>query len=270
MAGGAVLPPAAFFLYFIRHVSLTQSVRSVLWAWTAVLTPGAFDNDFYRWCLGLSAPAHHLKMMLRETAVLAAILGVYAALCRIRRPGWMGKLLLALAAIEGGRLSLAYDWGQCGYCLPALCLASLGLLLWEAGKQRPGRVEPLPLLWSVFSLVLLAKLGIYPRLWHYGFVLAMPAFLTAVYFLLWQLPCFLESRGVRAGYFRAVISLGLLIGFAQLWRDSQFFYAQRTAWVGRGADRMLVSKSPWAASPIGSKPTRQPIARWRSCRTGRC
>jgi hypothetical protein len=31
----------------------------------------------------------------------------------------------------------------------------------------------------------------------------------------------------------------LLIGFAQLWQDSQFFYDQRTASVGQGADRMV-------------------------------
>jgi len=242
MAGGAVLPPAAFFVYFIQHEGFRQSLRSVLWAWVAVLRHAA-DNEFYRWCLGLSAPAYHIKMILLETVGLAAILGVYAALCQIRRPGMIGKALLVLAALEIGNLSLAFNWGQCGYVLPALCLASRGLLLWQARKKGPGNVQPLPLLWGVFSLALLAKLGIYPRLWHYGFVLAMPAFLNAVYFLVWQLPSLLEGRGAQAVYFRAAVSLGLLIGFGQLWLDSQFFYDQRTAWVGQGADRMLVCRA---------------------------
>jgi len=239
MAGGAVLPPAAFFLYFIRHESLAQSVRSVLWAWTALLTSGAFDNEFYRWCLGLSAPVRHLKAMLWAAAGLAAFLGAYAALCKVKRRGWMRMILLTLAFVEGCKLSRDFDWNQCGYGLPALCLASLALLLWQAGRQGPGRAQPLPLLWSVFSLALLAKLGVWPRLWHYGFVLAMPAFLNAVYFLLWQAPSLIERAGGRAGYFRAVVSVGLLIGFAQLWQDSRFLYEQRTAWAGRGADRML-------------------------------
>jgi 4-amino-4-deoxy-L-arabinose transferase-like glycosyltransferase len=241
MAGGAVLPPAAFFLYFIQHESFRQSLRSVLWAWTAVLRHAA-DNEFYRWCLGLTAPAYNIKMILIETASLAAILGVCAALCLIKRPGLMGNSLLVLAALEVGNLALAFNWGQCGYVLPALCLASLGLFLWQARKKGLGDVQPLPLLWGVFSLALLAKLGIYPRLWHYGFVLAMPAFLDAVYFLLWQLPSFLESHGAQAVYFRAAVSLGLLIGMGQLWLDSRFFYDQRTAWVGQGAERMLVFK----------------------------
>jgi hypothetical protein len=166
-------------------------------------------------------------------------LGVYAALCQIKRPGLIAKTLLVLGALEIGNLSLAFNWDQCAYVLPALCLASLGLLLWQAGKKGQASAQPLPLLWGVFSLALLAKLGIYPRVWHYGFVLAMPAFLNAVYFLLWLLPSFLEGRGAQAVYFRAAISLGLLIGFGQLWLDSKFSYDQRTAWVGQGADRML-------------------------------
>jgi len=249
MAGGAVLPLAAFFLYFIQHEGARQSLRSVLWAWTAVLDHGG-DNEYYRWCLGLSAPAYHLKMILCETAGLAAILGVYAALCLLVRPGLIGRTLWGLAILEAGNLSLGLNWDQCAYVVPVLCMASLGLLLWEARTKGTGGVQPLPLLWSVFSLALLAKLGIYPRLWHYGFVLAMPAFLTGVYFLLWQLPSLLERRGAKTVYFRAAVSLGLLIGFAQLWLDSKFAYDQRTAWVGQGADRMLAYRPAFLPSGV--------------------
>jgi hypothetical protein len=235
-------------MYFIQHEGFRQSLCSVLWAWVAVLRHAA-DNEFYAWCMGLSASGYHIEMILFETAELAAILAVCAALCLIKRPGLLGKVLLVLAALAVGKLSFAYNWDQCGYVLPALCLASLGLLLWQARKKGVGEVQPLPLLWGVFSLALLAKLGIYPRLWHYGFVLAMPAFLNGIYFLLWLLPSLIESHGAQTVYFRAAISLGLLIGFSQLWLDSRFFYNQRTAWVGQGADRMLVYKT--ASLPSG-------------------
>jgi hypothetical protein len=251
MAGGAILAPALFFLYFIQHEDFATSVRSVLWAWAAVLTHAAPDDEFYRWCLGLSAPGYHLKMLLWLTTGLAAILGIYAALSRIRRTGLLTKAVLALAAVEGVNLALDFNWDLSGYVLPPLCLASLGLLLWQARKRGGAAyVQPLPFLWGIFSMVLLAKLGIYPRLWHYGFVLAMPAFLTAVYFLLWQLPSLLESQGARTEYFRAIVSTGLLIGMTQLWLDSQFFYRQRTASVGRGADRMLVFRPAYRPAGV--------------------
>jgi len=249
MAGGAAIPPAAFFLYFIQHEGFRPSLRSVLWAWAPVFR-NEVGNDFYQWCLGLAAPAHHIKMILLETAGLAAILGCYALLCRIKWPGLVGNALLVLGALEIGNLSLAFNWDQCGYVLPVLCLASIGLLLWQASGTGMATVAALPLLWGIFSLTLLAKLGIYPRLWHYGFVLAMPAFLNAVYFLLWLLPSFLESHGVKAIYFRLAVSLALLIGFSELWLDSKFAYDQRTAWVGGGADRMLAYRPAYLPSGV--------------------
>jgi hypothetical protein len=250
MASGAVLAPAAFFLYFIQHESFPQSLRSALWAWTPVLTEGATNNNFYRWCMGLNAPAYHIKLILAETAGLAALVGGYAALFRRKLEGWAGMALFALAAVSAVYLAQAFHWGDCGYCLPGLCLASLGLLLWQARKNGPGQVQPLPLLWGVFSLALLAKLGIFPRVWHYGFVLAMPAFLDGIYLLLWQLPGLLENCGGRAGYFRTVITLGLLVGLVELRLDSQYIFDQRTALVGQGADRMLVFKPAFRASGV--------------------
>lgn len=250
MAGGAALAPALFFLYFLQHENLQQSLRSVLWAWVPVLNHGAANNNFYRWCLGLNAPAYHIKQILLETAALAALVGVYAALFRRKLEGWQGKVLFVLAAISVIYLAHTFTWGKSGYCLPSVCLASLGLLLWQAKKEGPGHIQPFALMWGVFSLALLAKLGVFPRVYHYGFVLSMPAFLTGIYLLLWQLPALLETCGGRSGYFRAVISLGLLTGCVELRLDSQYLCDQRTALVGRGADRMLVFKPSFRASGV--------------------
>jgi hypothetical protein len=243
MLGGAVLPPAAFFLYFIQHDNFAQSLRFVLWAWTAVLTHAAPNNNLYRWCLGLDKPGYHIRMILLETAGLAAILGIYVTLFRMKWSGTSRKILFALAVIAIGYLSRAFEWFKCGYCLPALCLTSVGLFLGQARQKGFKDIPSLPFLWSIFSLMLLAKLGLFPRVWHYGFVLAMPAFLTAIYLLLWQLPPIFEKPGVPAEYFRAIVSVGLLIGFAQLWQDSQNYYGERTALVGHGADQMLTFKA---------------------------
>jgi len=250
MIGGAVLAPAAFFLYFIQHEDFRHSLRSVLWAWTPVLTEGAADNNFYRWCLGLNAPAVHGKLILYETAGLALIVGAYAAFFRRKLDGWQGKTLFVLAAISAIYLAHNFHWGSCGYCLPAVCVASLGLLVWQAWQEGASRLQPFPFLWGVFSLALLAKLGLFPRVWHYGFVLAMPAFLDGIYLLLWQLPALLEKAGGRAGYFRAVVSLGLLTGCRELRLDSQFIYEQRTALVGHGSDAMLVFKPSFRPSGV--------------------
>ena len=69
-----------------------------------------------------------------------------------------------------------------------------GLLAVKCRNAAPQPAMNFPLLWNVFGLVLLAKLGFYTRISHYGFALAMPAFAGAVYLLVWLLPVLLEQR----------------------------------------------------------------------------
>jgi hypothetical protein len=96
-----------------------------------------------------------------------------------------------------------------------------------------------PLLWCVFAFGLLAKLGFFTRIWHYGFVLAMPAFVAAIYLLLWFLPQILEKYGVRRNLFRATIWLLLLTGFLRLFVQSQVTYRNKNVPVGNGRDVLL-------------------------------
>jgi hypothetical protein len=97
-----------------------------------------------------------------------------------------------------------------------------------------------PLLWSLFGLALLAKLGLFPRIWHYGFALAMPAFVSSVYLLLWLVPKLLETRlGISSPQFRIIFGAVLLIGFACLFNRSQSNYEEKTQAVGTGGDKIM-------------------------------
>jgi hypothetical protein len=97
-----------------------------------------------------------------------------------------------------------------------------------------------PLLWNVFGLALLAKLGFFTRISHYGFALAMPAFAGAVYLFVWLLPRLLEQRyQVRFHLFRATACLVLMTGFVHLFLRSEFYYLQKNVPVGRGGDKIM-------------------------------
>jgi hypothetical protein len=92
----------------------------------------------------------------------------------------------------------------------------------------------------VFGLVLLAKLGLFSRIWHYGFALAMPAAVTAVYLLFWLLPVLLEQKfDVDPRPFRLAVWLALMIGFGVLFYDSESWYGAKKLAVGRDGDRIL-------------------------------
>jgi hypothetical protein len=95
------------------------------------------------------------------------------------------------------------------------------------------------LLWTVFAFFLTAKLGLFCRIWHYGFILAMPAFVGSLILVLWLLPRLLAGKyGVNARLFRLAVSLVLLTGFASLYLQSQRIYRDKTVALGQGGDEM--------------------------------
>jgi hypothetical protein len=102
-----------------------------------------------------------------------------------------------LCALGLIKVSWEFNWFNCGHCLPLVCLTLLALLVWRGAKDGWEPPVVFAFLWTVWSLALLAKLGFFCRIWHYGFALAMPAFVSGIYLLLWALPRQLEQLGVR-------------------------------------------------------------------------
>jgi hypothetical protein len=247
MAGAGVIPAAGFFLWFFRVENFQQSVRSVFAAWIPLLTTSVADNPFYRHYLGLDMPLVHVKQTFTQFFGLAGIVAACALLCLRKIPGWVCFILLVPATAGLMIVSWDYNWFNCGHCLPLVCLTLLTLLGWRGAKA--GWEPPLAfgILWAVWSLGLLAKMGFFCRIWHYGFALAMPAFLSGIYLLLWVLPRQLESCGVRSTLFRGLLWLMLLPGLMQLTRASLHVYSNKTMPVGSGADTILAFDSHFRA-----------------------
>jgi hypothetical protein len=262
MTAAALLPLSAFFIYFWRMTDFRGAGHAVCAAWIPVLTTHTADFGYYRWCMGLDAPAVHLQRMFLQSFGLAIIVAAAALLCRRPPDGsnrsllvravtmlWtfepgpatanrLNRSLLVLAAAGLAALALIFNWRDCGQCLPIVCVALLALQLWRA---RVSGLEPcavFPILWTVFSLGMLIKLGLFSRIWHYGFVLGMPAFLCAIYLLLWLLPRELERFKVHPVFLRGLICAPLLAGLVQLTLLSLSFYGWKTVPVGAGADKM--------------------------------
>lgn len=239
LASAALVPPLAFLLYFLRVAAWKESLTWTCWAWVPVLATSAMRSPFYRWCMGLDTPAYHLTRMLCDFGALASIALLSGLLFRgSPRRGRDGVVFTLLA---GPLLWLAwnrFDWLECAHSLPLLCVATLLWIFWQARETGWTRSSIFMTLWAVFSLVLLAKLGLYVRIWHYGFSLAMPAFLTAIYLLFHAVPRLLERFGVPSKWWRALASLLLFIGFARLALFSEHVYQEKSVAVGEGADQL--------------------------------
>ena len=239
----AMIPLSGFFFYFLSVENWRESLRSVVFGWLPLLQTTVAKNPFYQWCMGFDEPLKHL----RETSVAFLFVAIavvfYAAAFRFvqklksRLAKWFLLLLLIAPLLF---LAVRFDWLTCGASLPLLGFATCILLRANYQKLSIERNATFPLLWSVFGLVLLLKLGLFPRIWHYGFALAMPAFVSVVYLLLWLLPSLLENKFlVPARYFRATVLFVLLIGFGNLFLQSEKFYAAKNLAVGQGSDRIM-------------------------------
>ena len=234
MAAAGMVPLLGFFIYFLRFTNVAQSLKWTGWAWVPLLTSSASDSPFYRWCLGLKNPGWHLARAFGDFAALTALVAFFALVFRRRRPGHRDAMILALLTAALAALAWFFDWVECAHSLPLLCLVTLGWLLRHARSES---APPFIVLWTVFGLVLLAKLGLYSRIWHYGFVLAMPAFLTVIYLILRVVPEYLERRQIPRQWWCALASTLLAVGFVQLILFSKYIYHQKDVEVGKSADR---------------------------------
>ena len=244
----AIIPPLGFFIYFSSVEGWREGLRSVVFGWLPLFQTAIAKSPFYQWSLGFDRPFFHLREMTVHFLFVAIAVAFYAVAFRLAQKlksapaKWLLIFLLVAPLLF---LAVRFDWESCGAALPPLCFSAC-VLLRENWKQMPaGREAAFPLLWSVFGLALLLKLGLFSRILHYGFALAMPAFVSAVYLLLWLLPRLLENRfRVPAGFFRATVWLVLLIGFASLFHQSEKFYAAKNLAVGRGNDRIMAFGPP--------------------------
>jgi len=248
--GAAIVPSFLFLLYFLHFENLHDSARSVVFGWLPLLQGTVTKNLFYRWCTGLDAPWAHLREIALYFVVVVLAVTVFAFVAwqmgrlKLRREWqWAGALVLITPLLIW---LLHFGWYQCGWALPLLSLLACVLLALNFKQLE----EPVfPLLWSVFGFALLAKLGLFPRIWHYGFVLAMPAFVSSVYALFWLAPRLLERQfKVPAAPFRLMTGLVLVVGCGNLFHESQAMYAQKSLPLGNAGDEMITYDATHEAS----------------------
>ena len=239
----AIIPPLGFFLYFLSVEDWRESLRSVVFGWLPLFQTSIAKNPYYQWGMGFDAPFAHLRATGVQFLFVAIAVAFYATVFRFlwnlksRRAAYFVFLPIIAPLLF---LAARFDWADCGASLPLLAFTACVLLRENYEKLSVERKAAFPLLWSMFGLVLLLKLGLFPRIWHYGFALAMPAFVSAVYLLLWLLPQLLENKfSVPARPFRIAVLLVLSIGSGNLFLKSEKFYAAKNLAVGRAGDRIV-------------------------------
>jgi hypothetical protein len=242
----AMLPVIGIFFLFLRTQSAGESLRLEFAGWGPALAGSVIKNPFYQWSLGLDYPLQHIRQSAIHFLIVAVIvtLAAFAFRTTEKFPAYVRWLWNAATMLVLWFAALQFDWLNCAASLPLLCVVAVLLLLRELNYGEHSHKIVFPLLWSVFALLLLAKQGVFPRIWHTGFALAMPAFVCAMYLFLRLLPEFLEMRWQVPLRLLKFAALGVLaIACFRLVAVSAQFYSGKTLAVGRGLDVIFARES---------------------------
>jgi hypothetical protein len=251
---GAILPPAAFAVWLGRQMPWHEALLGVAGSWRWIVESQV--TDLYRPMAGLDQPLHSLQLMGKSVLATALTLAAIVLYDRLRGSRWASYIVVIAASVLGVLALRGHGFPLLVEGRPLL-LAAIGMTITFsvlAVRRQADEAEFLRYamltVWAVFSLLLLAKVLLVPRIFHYGFVLAMPATLLAVGVLLDLLPrrlCRAWNGGTAFRLGVAALLLADTLGFVLM---SSANVGRKTANLGTGPDRIVTYSA--ATSSVGS------------------
>ena len=259
-AGSALMPVALFLIVLGQHMTVTESFTRILGTWMSLFGSDVTNNIFYQRNLGLDEPATRLMMTARAFAsivllVLAAIVADGLSQLRPRAKTIATAVSLTLFVLSCvakqtsdpflGSIWLPVPWLMLGASLPFVsflaCVVSLSIAI-RGKRARIRAILPFAM-WSCFAFVLLGKILLTARVYHYGFALAMPATLLLVACVLHFIPKTLRELYGDGGVFRR-FALAMLIADAFFFlKISNGYYDAKTIHLGAGDDVIVAMKT---------------------------
>ncbi len=260
---GIILIPIALAVWLQSLVlPLPEALRASAGSWLFATTAG-HSKMYLNW-LGVDNIGENIQKMCGVLFLYAAVLiptMLVAAYVRVRAK-WVLLLAISLScASAGGLLWLTGvgPWLAIGRPFPLFTLASLVWVFvkWRKEDQTDDSRARLCLAgsWVTFAGLMLGKMVLNVRLYHYGFFLAMPAALTLVVALLYWVPLWLAQRGVNSLIFKAVAVGLMLVCVIKYWQVESEYLGAKQYIVGHGADQFRADKRAnfvnWAVDALG-------------------
>ena len=235
-----LIPPLVAFALLWTSLPWSEAGIGTLGGWWYIWDSRIYGLRFYRVVMGMNAPLVNLGKMFLMAGVYAAVLLPALVLATFPSRKRMEILLagLVFAVVVtlswGGRL----PWSHLGRPLPLFMVVAGSAMAWAVTRHRQDKhISALVLI--VFSFVILGKMLLNARLYHYGFVLAMPAMLVLVLALLDWIPTAIKNSGGRQVIFYAVALAVLVVISTWHVNLSAKHYVRKSIAVGVGADVFL-------------------------------
>ncbi len=244
---GFLSPVVLFFFYFALSFGPMRALDALSYPLKGSLSPGVIGNPFVRGMSGLDNLADSLQRVgfvsLAYLAVFLIALACSWAITFLRgelskRLGRLVFVLIFLLLFVA--LTKRIDWNSVFLPLPLFCILFSGVSFWFVQqKKRHINWALLRLAFGILALIMLGKILFKAHIFHYGFVLALPAFLTMLIFLLYDLPAFLPLKYFDVRAFQ-VITISLMIYFGCVHMGfSLKLYSLKTFSVGTDKGRFI-------------------------------
>jgi len=256
----------------VQHLSLS---------WRAIYEGSVVKNKFYLECMGLDSPLKNLALMgaavigsffftgagsmvdlsktspvkKRPILIKLSILLFGGALLIKFFPGLVSDKSLSPNFIKWALITGFNYWLIIGRSLPPITLILGSVFAWLLIKKpkEPEITQKIVglIIWSVFAFVLLGKIILNSRVYHYGFALAMPASMLLVAAFLWLLPKPLKKLGGTGLTFRKNMVVVLIIDVILALILSNRIYPLKSFSVGHGDDRIMTYQTKLSLGPAG-------------------
>jgi hypothetical protein len=244
--GAALVPPIAALALLSLAMSPHEALAGTAGSWVVAASERLRHLRFFRAGMGVLDLWGNLTIVLRWVGWYAAVLvpaAVVAVAVRRHRKTATGVACGAFAAVAAilwlvrGQI----DWRHVARPLPLLVAAAAVAFFVQLLRRRRDSARSAALIrritLAVFALTLLSKMILNARIYHYGFVLAMPAALvTIVAFLDWS-PAAIRRFGGSGRVFCAA-ALAMLLAVVVRYLDAQryAFEAKTERVMHRSAD----------------------------------
>lgn len=244
LLAGLAVAPGIFFVCYTAALGPRGAAEAVFGS-LVLPARASVSGYFYRSGLGFDQPAHRLLEIARSTSALAIALLALSLAGRAHRRILRDRGRRVLPAVFFLLFLAGGVW-----VFPVLDLARVlpistalfflaSLFAW---RRTSDPRERLAAAYSLFALLLLAKMLLYPRFHQYGFILAAPATACLIVAILDRLPRVVRlhapdsARALRAGF------AGVLAALMVKWTIFSWngFRAENLP-IGRGPDRIFVS-----------------------------
>ena len=255
---GSALATGIGIGFLASQMPAGDALHGIAVAWESVVRTDVTRNLYYLRSMGLDQPAARLLMLIRASAAVLLLILATAAADAALKLSTRTKIIAMTASVgllvvsiflkrstnpwmEDGWLPV--PWLLVGGALPLATLALPAALAFTIRITKQDHRLLTLVIWNVFAFVLMGKIILSPRLFHYGFALAMPAALALVACVLHFLPNALQRIHGGGDVFRRFALVMLIADAIFLLKISNGYYSSKDLAVGTGGDTILALPS---------------------------